>query len=251
MTLLWILSAVFLSSVGSILIALTFFLGSKKFVKKIIPNLVAFATGTLLASAFLMLLPHAMGKVSPEKIFLTSLFGIIGFFVLEKIIRIHHCHKIDCHSHESDNYSATMILFGDGIHNFLDGVIIATSFLISIPVGITTTFAIAAHEIPQEVGDFAILLHSGFSKKKAIIWNLISSTTSLLGAIIAFLALKQTAEFIPYIMAISAASFVYIALVDLAPELHRKSTLKNDIQKIFLLLLGVALIFFTIQIHTH
>ncbi len=251
MTLVYILLAVFLSSVGSILIALTFFLGSEKFIKKIIPNLVAFATGTLLAGAFLGLLPHAMEAVSPEKISLIGLFGIIGFFVLEKIIRIHHCHRTDCDSHKDHNHSSTMIIIGDGLHNFLDGVIITTSFMISVPVGITTTLAIAAHEIPQEIGDFAIFLHSGMSKKKAIIMNLLSGATSFLGAIIAFFALKESTEAIPYVMAISASSFIYIALVDLAPELHRHSNLKNDIQKIILLLLGVGLIFITMNLHVH
>jgi zinc and cadmium transporter len=251
MTFLLILLAVFISSVGSILIALIFFLGSEKFIKNIIPNLIAFATGTLLASAFLGILPHAMEKLSPEKTSLTVLFGIIAFFILEKIIRIHHCHRTNCDSHKGHNHSSTMILIGDGLHNFLDGAIITTSFLISIPVGITTTLAIIAHEIPQEIGDFAILLHSGFSKKKAIFWNLVSSATAFLGAIIAFFALQETTNLIPYIMAIAASSFIYIALADLSPELHRRSTIKNDFQKIILLLLGVGLIFLTMNLHSH
>jgi len=251
MTLVWILAAVFLSSIGSILIALIFFLGSAKFVKNIIPNLIAFATGTLLAGAFLGILPHAMEKLTPEETSLTVLLGIITFFILEKIIRIHHCHRTDCDSHEGHNYSSTMILIGDGLHNALDGAIITTSFLISIPVGITTTLAIIAHEIPQEIGDFAILLHSGFSKKKALFWNLVSGATSLLGALIAFFALKQVAEFIPFVMAVAASSFIYIALADLSPELHRRSTLKNDFQKIILLLLGVGLIYLTMSLHSH
>jgi zinc and cadmium transporter len=228
-----------LGSVGSILAAGSFLLFPKKIQKFLVPNLVAYATGTLLTAALLGLIPHALEHLEPFKVLLSVLIGIIMFFVLEKLVIFRHCHKENCNVHMA---TGPMIIIGDAFHNFIDGVIITASFLISIPVGIATSISVIAHEIPQEVGDFGILLHSGYSKKKALFYNLFSSLSTLVGAILAYISLATVKSFTPYIMGISAASFLYIALVDLAPGLHTKLKVKQSVQQFVFMLLGVGTI---------
>jgi len=142
-----------------------------------------------------------------------------------------------------------MILIGDAFHNFIDGVVIAASFLFSIPLGVVVGLSVIAHEIPQEIGDFGILIHSGYSKKKALSLNLLSSVTTLLGAIIAYFTLDFIQNIVPYVMAISAASFIYISLADLLPELHQKVGFWYSIRQFFLILAGVGTIFVVLQFH--
>ena len=209
--------------------------------KTLVPSLISYATGTLLGAAFLGMIPHALEHVQSTVILKTVLIGIVIFFLFEKLIIWRHCHDEECESHSS---AGTLILFGDAFHNFVDGVVIASAFLTSMSLGIMTSLAVIAHEIPQEVGDFAILLDSGYEKKKAFIYNLFSSISSLPGAIIGFLFLKTTKEAVPYILALSAASFIYIALADLIPLLHKRVGLRANLWQFILLFVGVGTILF-------
>jgi len=169
------------------------------------------------------------------------------FFLLEKIVIWRHCHNPDCI--KDHHNTAPMILIGDAFHNFVDGVVIAASFLISTPLGIAIGISIIAHEIPQEVGDFGILLHNGYSKKKALLWNVLSGLTTLPAAVIAYFALGNIQMVTPYIMAISAASFLYIALVDLSPELHRKLGVGQNTKQILSILGGIGTMIVVLHFH--
>ncbi len=242
---LWILLFSVLGSLGAILLASFLLLFKDNTQKKILPYLVSFTTGTLLASALLGLIPHALDHVSAFNILGTVLIGILCFFILEKFLLWRHCHDDCC------NAAAPMILVGDAFHNFVDGVVITASFFVSVPVGIAVGVSIIAHEIAQETGDFTILLHSGFTRAKAFILNIISGTSTLFGAIIAYFALEKIQEAVPFIMAISAASFLYIALVDLSPELHHETKPKQSFYQFLLMLLGIGVITFLLQFHIH
>jgi len=247
MTLALIVLFSLLGSVGAIMTAAVFLLFKEKIQKVLIPCLVAFATGTLLTGALLGLIPHALEHITHFQTLFTVLVGIILFFLLEKIVIWRHCHNSECI--EVHHNTAPMILVGDAFHNFVDGVVIAASFLTSIPLGIAVSLSVIAHEIPQEVGDFGILLHSGYSKKKALLYNLLSSATTLPAAIIAYFALEKIHNIIPYVMAISAASFLYIALADLYPELHRKTGFMHSIRQIILILAGVGVMLIVLRFH--
>jgi zinc and cadmium transporter len=243
---LWIILFSILGSIGAIITAAAFLLFRKKIQDVLIPCLIAYATGTLLAAALLGLIPHSLEHVSPPMIMSTLLAGIILFFLLEKLVIWRHCHKVDCDVHRA---AGSMILIGDAFHNLVDGVIIAAAFLISVPVGIVAGLSVIAHEIPQEVGDFGILLHSGYSKQKALLLNILSGLTTLPAAVLSYFALETVHGIIPYIMAISAASFLYIALVDLSPDLHRKVGISQAIRQLLLMLAGVGTIILVLQFH--
>jgi zinc and cadmium transporter len=189
--------------------------------QRLLPCLLSYATGTLLGAAFLGMLPKALEKAAPVVVTGTTLAGIVAFFVLEKLIVWRHCHEADCvaHGHEG----GALILLGDAFHNFVDGVVIAAAFLTSPALGIATALAVIAHEIPQELGDFAILLASGLSKARAFAYNLVSSLTTLPGVLIGWFWLAEVRQAIPYVLAVSAASFIYIAIADLVPGLHRRA----------------------------
>lgn len=247
MILPWIILFSILGSVGAILTASVLLLFKEKIQKILIPYLISYATGTLLAAALLGLIPHSLKTLSPEKALGTVLIGIILFFLLEKIVIWRHCHNSNCI--EEHSTTAPLILIGDAFHNLTDGVVIAASFLVSIPLGIAVGLSVVAHEIPQEVGDFGILLHSGYSRKKALMWNLLSSITTLPAAILSYFALAKVQVIIPFTMAISAASFLYIALVDLSPELHHKFKGKNNLIQILLILAGILTMLLILQFH--
>jgi zinc and cadmium transporter len=210
--------------------------------QRLLPCLLSYATGTLLGAAFLGMIPKGLEMASALAVSGTVLAGLVGFFVLEKLVIWRHCHDQDCaaHSHQG----GTLILVGDAFHNFVDGVVIAAAFLTSPALGIATALAVIAHEIPQELGDFAILLHSGLSKARAFAYNLISSLTTLPGVILGWYWLAEVRQAIPYVLAISAASFIYIAVADLVPGLHRHTSLKSSVIQVVLLLAGVATIAF-------
>jgi len=210
--------------------------------QRLLPCLLSYATGTLLGAAFLGMIPQGLTKASPLAISGTVLAGLVGFFILEKLVIWRHCHDEDCEEH--GHQAGTLILLGDAFHNFVDGVVIAAAFLTSVPLGIATALAVIAHEIPQELGDFAILLHSGISKTRAFVYNLLSSLTTLPGAIIGWFWLADVREAIPFVLAISAASFIYIAVADLVPSLHRHATLKSSMLQVALILAGIATIAF-------
>jgi len=227
-----------LSLVGVVTLAL-----NKEFLKKILIILVAFSTGALIGGAFLHLLPEAVdiaGSFTP-KIAYYLFVGIMLFFILEKFLRWRHCHDIDCKEHPK--HLGTMNLVGDGAHNFIDGLLIGSSYMVSIPLGITTTVAVIAHEIPQELGDFGVLLHSGFKVKKAIIYNLLSACTAILGAIIALLVGARAENFSNFMIPITAGGFIYIALSGLVPELHKENLFWRNLLQLLVLIAGIIVMY--------
>lgn len=229
---------------------------------QVLPHGISFATGALLAVAFWGLIPHAFEEVKPERFqFLsgTILAGILGFFVLEKLLIWRHCHYGSCEAHGDDGHhheeahshshghhgvksAGVMIILGDSIHNFVDGILITAAFFTNIQLGIVTSLAVAAHEIPQEVGDFAILLDSGYSKAKALLYNVLSSLATVLGGVLAYFSLDEMHDSLPYFLALAASSFIYIAVADLIPTLHKKTDLKTALEQIALIAAGVLLI---------
>ena len=214
-----------------------------------VPMLVSFAIGALLGAVFLEILPHAIGAAaSLQAIFATVLGGILGFFVLEKLVLWRHCHVEDCEAHDQharpDDHgrSGLMIIIGDAFHNFVDGILIAAAFMQSTELGVVTAAAIIAHEIPQEIGDFVILLHSGYAKAAALALNLLSSLAMLAGALLAYFTLQSAEEWIATVLALAAASMIYVAVADLIPGLHRRPELGATAQQVTLIALGVGLI---------
>lgn len=209
---------------------------------RLLPCLLSYATGTLLGAAFLGMLPTSLEKAPALAISATVLAGLVAFFILEKLVIWRHCHDGECETH--GHQAGSLILLGDAFHNFVDGVVIAAAFLTSVPLGIATALAVIAHEIPQELGDFAILLHSGMSKARAFAYNLISSLTTLPGVLIGWFWLAEVRQAIPFVLAISAASFIYIAVADLVPSLHRHTSLKSSLAQVILILAGITTIAF-------
>jgi len=250
-TLALILVVTILSGALSAMIASSFLLLPERRRHALMPHLVSFATGALLGAALLALLPHAVegaGAGNTHLVGLALLVGIMMFFVLEKLVLWRHCHDDPCeahapHDHHRDKASATLILWGDGFHNALDGVLIAAAFLTDPHLGVVTAIAVFAHEIPQEVGDLAILVNSGMSRSRALFLNVAVSLTSVIGAVLAYFALATALEFVPYALAVAAASFLYVAVADLIPGLHRRIDAKTSVQQVALILVGMVVIF--------
>src|SRR6267142_2123703 len=245
-TIAWISAATVAGGVISIAIAALFALSAPA---SWVPALVSFAIGTLLGAVFLEILPHAIGSAGNlQTLFATVLAGILGFFVLEKLVLWRHCHIEACEAHDHHanpndrGRSGLMIIIGDGFHNFVDGILIAAAFLQSTELGVVTAAAIIAHEIPQEIGDFVILLHSGYSKAAALALNLLSSLAMLVGALLAYFMLQKAEEWIATVLALAAASMIYVAVADLIPGLHRRPELRATAQQVVLIALGVGLI---------
>ncbi|KPJ54876.1 hypothetical protein AMJ47_02270 [Parcubacteria bacterium DG_72] len=238
MILLYILISTVLISVIAFVGALTLFF-KKELVNKILLVLVSFAAGSLIGGAFLHLIPEAIEELGNNNLltlFLFVLLGFIIFFILEQFIGWHHCHKTEHIA--SFSY---LILISDAIHNFIDGLIIAGSFAVSSAIGITTTLAVALHEIPQEIGDFGILVYGGFKRKKALLFNFFSAITVVLGGIVGFLLFKQIGDYIVYLLPFAAGNFIYIASADLIPEVKQKCELKKLIAHFVVFLLGISL----------
>jgi zinc and cadmium transporter len=214
----------------------------------LLPHLVSFATGALLGAALLALLPHAFDAgAGAHGVGIALAGGIIAFFVLEKLVLWRHCHVDSCEAHgpqdrHRDRASATLILWGDAIHNVLDGVLIAAAFLTNPHLGVVTAVAVFAHEIPQEVGDLAILLNGGMTRRRALILNVAVSLASVGGAVVAWFLLADALEWLPYALAVAAASFLYVAVADLIPGLHRRVDAKTSVQQVLLIALGIAVI---------
>ena len=204
---------------------------------RLIPWLVSYAVGALLGVSMLALLPSSLEQLPPTHVFSTLLAGILLFFVLEKLVLWRHCHIHDCEVHES---SVFPVLIGDAFHNFVDGAVIAAAVMTSVPLGVTTAVAVAAHEIPQEVGDFAILLHAGYSRGRALLLNAMTAAASAAGAIAAFVAFDVVPRMLPYFLALAAASFLYVAMADLIPGLHRGRTDAGSLRQILLIGAGVV-----------
>lgn len=272
MTLLaWIIVFSLLGGVLSVIAASVFLLINDKYQKILLPHTVSFAIGALLGAALLALLPHAVAtgeNIDLHDLGLTLLIGLLVFFLLEKMVLWRHCHSTHCevhtpppaeehhnhshhhaehnhsHSHQTNrDASGSLIIIGDAVHNLVDGVLIAAAFMTDIDLGIVTALAVAAHEIPQEIGDFAILLNSGFNRARAFLFNIIASMATLVGAMIAYYSLQSMQSALPYILAIAASSFIYIAVADLIPGLHKRTDLRATLQQIVLIVLGVVTIY--------
>ena len=208
-----------------------------------IPTLVSFAIGALLGAAFLEVIPHAFEHGEPHTVAGAILGGILVFFLLEKLLLWRHSHDHDEHSHTHDHgRSGALIVIGDTIHNFLDGILIAAAFLQDTQLGIITALAIVAHEIPQEVGDFVILLNSGYSKAKAFCMNVLSSAATLVGGVLGYFALQVVQGWTPVLLGFVAASMIYVAVADLIPGLHRRPELRATVSQSLLIMLGIATI---------
>ena len=230
-----------LGSCGGLLVASSFFLFSASVRTKLVPWLVSYAVGALLGVALLALLPEALAELSPQAVFGTLLAGILIFFVLEKLVLLRHCHTDECKVHGA---TAPLVFVGDAFHNFLDGAIICTAVLTSVPLGINTAVAVAAHEIPQEVGDVAVLLAAGYSRSQALLLNIVTGVSGILGAIVAFTAVEVVPGIRPYVLAISSASLLYIAMSDLIPDLHRGTIDASAIRQVILIAAGIGTIVF-------
>ncbi len=260
----WIIISSFVGAVLSIVLAGLFALNLRS---QWVPMLVSYAIGAMLGAVFLEILPHAIEEADNIRVVSTTLLlGLLLFFILEKLVIWRHCHGDHCevhaphseedcpeahhdhghshqHQHEHDHgRSGLMMMVGDTFHNFIDGVLIAAAFMTDIKLGLVTATAIIAHEIPQEVGDFLILLHSGYSKQKAFLFNLISSVATLVGGLAAYFALQEMQSWIPVILALAAASLLYVAVADLIPGLHKRTEIKATLQQVSLISLGILTI---------
>lgn len=237
MTLFYIIFANIFVSLGALLGLLPLVLGKK--IQKILVFLVALSAGTLLGDAFLHLLPEAVEALPADLVFLLVLLSFIGFFIIERYLHWRHCHDQECNEHTF----GTMNLIGDGVHNFIDGLIIAAAFVVSPELGIITTFAVALHEIPQEIGDFGVLLHSGWSSKKALLANFTVACFSVIGGITGYLLAGTVENFVIYLLPIAAGGFIYIAASDLLPEFKKETDSARSITSLALFLLGVVLMY--------
>lgn len=204
------------------------------------PRLVSYAVGVLLAAAFLDLLPEAAAKLPVDRVLATCLGGVLGFFVLEKLALWRHAHAAE-HAHAAIRKPAgSMILIGDALHNFVDGILIAAAFLTDPALGWAVALGVIAHEIPQEVGDFMVLLESGWSRRAALFWNALASLAAVAGGVLGYFALSAGQMAVPYVLAVSAASFLYIAVADLIPELHRRWDFREAALQVVLIASGVG-----------
>jgi len=226
-----------LGSCGGLLVASSLVLFPAHVRTRLVPWLVSYAVGALLGVALLALLPEALAELPARSVFGTLLVGILIFFVLEKLVLLRHCHTDDCHVHGA---AAPLVFIGDAFHNFLDGAIICTAVLTSLPLGINTAIAVAAHEIPQEVGDVAVLLAAGYSRGRALLLNVVTGVAGIAGALIAFAAVEVVPGVRPYVLAISSASLLYIAMSDLIPDLHRGEIDANSLRQVVLIAAGIV-----------
>ncbi len=235
---LYSLGSVFLVSLVS-LIGLFTFPMNERTLRKILLFFVSFSAGALFGDAFIHLLPEAAEDFGFSlTVSLSLLGGIIVFFILEKFIHWRHCHIPT--SEEHPHPVAFMNLVGDGVHNFIDGLVIGGSYLASVPIGIATTIAVVLHEIPQEIGDFGVLLHAGYSKKKALFFNFLSALTAVAGTALALLAGESTAAITSFLLPFAAGGFIYIAGSDLIPELHKETNPKKSVVQLIAFIAGIG-----------
>jgi len=254
-TLAWIVAAAILGGVLSVMFAGLLALNSA--MQRYINAMVSYAIGAMLGAVFLDILPEAV-KLSHNVAALsgTVLFGILLFFLLEKLVLWRHCHHQHCEGHEllasehghDHGRSGLMILVGDTFHNFVDGIIIAAAFITDTHLGIVTSLAIIAHEIPQEVGDFAILLHSGYARRRALIMNLVSSFAAVAGGVLGYFTLSTMQSWIPTMLALAAASLLYVSVADLIPGLHKRVQLRDTVQQLVLIMVGVGTVALAINL---
>jgi len=228
-----------LGGCGGLLFASSLLLFTDRIRTRVIPWLVSYAVGALLGVALLALLPEALDELRPSTVFETLLVGILAFFILEKLVLLRHCHTDECQVHGA---AVPIIVIGDAFHNFIDGAIISTAATTSIPLGINTAIAVAAHEIPQEVGDVAIMLAAGYSRSGALMLNVVSGGSGIVGALVAWVAVGFVPGVRPFILAFSSASLLYIAMSDLIPDLHRGQVDANAVRQVILIAAGILTI---------
>ncbi len=226
-----------LGSLGGLLVASTLLLFKSHIRLKLIPWLVSYAVGTLLGVALMDLLPESLEALPPATVFGTLLAGILAFFIFEKLVLWRHCHADHCEMHTA---AAPLILVGDAVHNFIDGAVIAAATAVSVPLGVTTAIAVATHEIPQEVGDFAILLGAGYSRLRALWLNVLSGLSAVAGVLLAGVAIEHVPRVLPYFLPVAAASFLYVAMSDLIPSLHRGPFERSSLRQILAVGAGIA-----------
>lgn len=248
MTLWWALGASLVVSLIS-LVGVVSLLLKDKYLKSTLILLVGLGAGGMIGGAFLHLLPEALEKTHDFlDVFIFVIVGFVCFFVLEKFFYWRHCHKGKCDVHAFTYLN----LIGDGVHNFIDGLIIGASFMVDIQIGIITTFAIILHEVPQELGDFGVLLYGGFSRGKALFYNFLSAATAIVGTLIGYYFSSRVEGFSVALLPVAAGGFIYIAACDLIPELHRQPDQKKAVWSMLFFLLGIGLMaWFKIAHHHH
>ena len=230
-----------LGSIGGVLTASAFLLLGDDLRVKLVPWLISYAVGTLLGVALLALVPEALIELQPAPVMATLLAGVLTFFLLEKRVLWRHCHdEQECEVHTSS--AASLVIVGDALHTFVDGAVIAAAVVTSIPLGITTALAVAAHEIPQEVGDVAILLRAGYSRLRAFTLNVLSGIGGVLGALAMIAASKSVPVLMPYVLAFAAGNFLYIAMADLIPDLHRGGLEGGSLRQLAMIGAGILTI---------
>ncbi|MDO8628041.1 MAG: ZIP family metal transporter [Candidatus Diapherotrites archaeon] len=250
--------SVFLVSIVSLIGAITLSI-KVDLLKQILPLFVAFSAGALFGDVFIHLLPEAVEEAGfSVEISITILFGIVIFFLVEKIIHYHHKHSSNLQHHihsdqeqhsEKETHTFTyMSLIGDGVHNFIDGLLIGGSYFVSIPLGISTTIAVILHEIPQEIADFGVLLHGGFSVKKALFFNFLSGITAILGVIIALAAESFIPNITHLLVPLTAGGFIYIAGSDLIPELHKETRIIESLKQLFMFSIGILVMLWLLKL---
>ena len=236
--LIFITTATFLISFASLVGVFTLSI-KEKILSKFLLSLISLSAGALMGGAFLHLLPEASEKLNSGNMYQIVLFSFILFFLIEKLLHWRHCHKKNCDVHTF----GYMNLFGDAVHNFIDGLVIAATFLTDIRLGIITSFAIALHEIPQEIGDFGVLLYSGFSRKKALFANFLVALTAVFGGIIGYFLSFQIENMTSYLLPFTAGGFIYIAASDLMPEIRKETSLRKSMLSFGVFLVGIAIMF--------
>jgi zinc and cadmium transporter len=228
-----------LGSLGGVVVASSFLLLGEHVRVRLVPWLVSYAVGTLIGVALLALVPEALAEVPARPAMLTMVAGILSFFLLEKAVIWRHCHDDeDCHVHST---AASLVIIGDAFHTFVDGAVIAAAVLTSVPLGLTTALAVAAHEIPQEVGDVAILLRAGYSRLRAFTLNVLAGAGGILGAAAMVLMSKLVPQGLPYVLAFAAGNFLYVAMSDLIPDLHRGNSV-GSLRQVLLIGAGIVTI---------
>ncbi|MDD5079741.1 MAG: ZIP family metal transporter [Candidatus Omnitrophica bacterium] len=244
MNFIWAISASIVVSLISFVGVVTLLL-KENVLEKILLLLISFSAGALIGGAFLHLIPEAVEKSGQSGVYLFVIVGFILFFILEKYLHWRHCHKGKCDIHTFTYLN----LVGDGVHNFIDGLIIGSSFVVSVNFGIATSFAIIMHEIPQEIGDFGVLVYGGLNKNKALFYNFLSAITAVIGTVIGYVLANTSDDFLKLLMPVAAGGFIYIASCDLIPELHKQSDIKKATLSMVVFILGVAFMYFAAAMH--
>jgi len=244
--LFWALGASIVVSLIS-LVGIFSLLLKENLLNKILIFLIAFSAGALIGGAFLHLLPEAVESQEAHSIFLNTIYGFIAFFIMEKYLYWRHCHNGVCQIHTFTYLN----LFGDAVHNFIDGMIIGASFLVSVHFGIVTSIMVILHEIPQEIGDFGVLVYGGFGKIKALYFNFLSALTCIVGTIAGYFVSEKISGFMPFLMAFTAGGFIYIAACDLVPELHKQPSLKKSLASMVAFIFGILFLIIASKTHAH